>query len=333
MTLFLDSSDIKALASDDLCERAAWAAIRAESSGRSQLPPRIDVPSDNGFLRVMPAVLGPVMGLKVMTLAEGVGNRYLVLLYDAATGDLRGAFDADELTRLRTASFTATAAKLMVQDTPRTLAIIGSGFEADGHLRALCRLWPFESVNVFSPSAERREAFAARQTAELGVKVAAVETTTAAVGEADVVMLATKSRAPVLDGADLRLGAVVLSVGSTRPNLRELDATTMRRTGTLVVDDAAQVGAESGDIMAALRDGDLSPERLASVAAVSEHPELLRREEGRDLLTFKSVGTALQDLALAELLLEAAERDGRGRELGELAALKPFANNSVKVSG
>ena len=81
-----------------------------------------------------------------------------------------------------------------------------------------------------------------------------------------------------------------------------------------------------------MRAGDLSHERLASVAAVSKQPGLLRRESDRDLLTFKSVGTALQDLALADLLVQQAVRQGVGRELGELAALKPFADNSVKVS-
>jgi alanine dehydrogenase len=333
MTLFLDSGDIRSLAADDVCEQAAWAAVRAESSGRTRLPGRIDLPCENGFLRVMPAVLGPVMGLKVMSLAEGIGNRYLVLLFDAQSGELRGALDADELTRLRTAAFTATAARLMVgEGDPRNLGLIGSGFEAGGHLRALCRLWSFDSVSVFSPSRERREAFATRQTADLGVKVTAVESPDGAVREADLVMIATKSKTPVLDGAHIRHGAVVLSVGSTRPNLRELDAATMRRTGTMVVDDPAQVRAESGDIMSALRDGDVTEERLVSVARIADGPELLRREDGRDLLTFKSVGTALQDLALAELLVGAAEQNGVGRELGELAALKPFADNSVRVS-
>ncbi len=332
MTLFLDSHDIAELATDSICEKAAWAAVHAESSGRSRLPGRVDVPSGSGFLRIMPAVLGSLMGLKVMTLAEGVGNRYLVLLYEVASGELLAAFDAEELTRLRTASFTAMAAKLMVHEPPRALAVLGSGFEANGHLRALARAWDFESVTVFSPSAERRADFVARHARSLNDHVVAVDTPDAAVRDADVVMLATKSRTPVLDGAALKTGSVVLSVGSTRPNLRELDAATMRRTGTLVVDNTAQVTAESGDVMCGLRDGALSIDRLASVAAVCEHPELLLREGDRDLLTFKSVGTALQDLSLAELVLEVAVATGRGRELGELAALKPFADNSVKVS-
>jgi ornithine cyclodeaminase/alanine dehydrogenase len=332
VTLFLDSDDIRALATDSVCEQAAMTAVHAESSGRCRLPGRIDVPSGNGFLRVMPAVLDSVMGLKVMTLAEGIGNRYLVLLYAVGSGELLGAFDAEELTRLRTSAFTAAAAKLMVHEAPRTLALIGSGFEAEGHLRALSRLWDFTAVSVFSPSPERRAAFAARHAAESGKPVDAVETAERAVADADVVMLATKSRTAVLDGAAVKTGAVVLSVGSTRPNLRELDAATMRRTGTLVVDDTAQVTAESGDVMCGLRDGDLTIDRLVSVATLSEHPELLLREEGRDLVTFKSVGTALQDLALAQLVLTAAVAAGRGRDLGELAALKPFADNAVRVS-
>jgi alanine dehydrogenase len=332
MTLFLDSEDIRALASEALCERAAWAAIQAESSGRSKLAPRIDLASEYGFLRVMPAVLGSVMGLKVMTLAEGVGNRYLVLLHDAATGALRGAFDADELTRLRTAAFTVEAAKLMVTDPPRRMAVIGSGYEADGHLRALARIWQFESVAVFSPSTARRDAFVDKISRDLDIKITAQDSCRAALSDADVVMLATKSRTPVLDGADLRAGAVVLSIGSTRPNLRELDAGTMRRTGTLVVDDPAQVMTESGDVIAGLADGDVGQGEVVSVAAVAADRSLLRRTEQRDLLTFKSVGTALQDLALAELLLAEAEEQGRGRSLGELTALKPFADNSVRAS-
>jgi alanine dehydrogenase len=332
MTLFLDGEDIRALASEALCERAAWTAVTAESAGQSQLPPRIDVPSGHGFLRVMPAVLGSVMGLKVMTLAEGIGNRYLVLLYDSATGELRGAFDADELTRLRTSAFTVTAAKLMVTDEPRSLAVIGSGFEADAHLRALARVWTFESIQVFSSSPERRTAFSSRLSDDLGIKLTPADSCQAALAGADLVMLATKSRTPVLDGADVHAGAVVLSIGSTRPNLRELDAVTMRRTGTLVVDDQRQVTAESGDIISGLADEDLGAGQLASVAQVSRDPGLLCRTEHRDLLTFKSVGTALQDLALAQLLLGAAGEQGRGRPLGELAALKPFAENTVRVS-
>src|SRR5262245_42073600 len=82
-------------------------AFRREAADRTTLVPRADVSSGHGFIRVMPAVLDEVIGVKVMTLAEGVGTRYLTLLYDAKSGELLALFDADELTRQRTAATTA----------------------------------------------------------------------------------------------------------------------------------------------------------------------------------------------------------------------------------
>ncbi|MGY1812281.1 ornithine cyclodeaminase family protein [Blastococcus sp. SYSU D00820] len=333
MTLFLDGGDIRTLATDDVCRGAARFALEAETAGRTQLPPRIDVPSATGFIRTMPAVLDDVMGLKIMTLVRGVGNRYVVLLYSVASGELLGIFDADELTRLRTATYTAVAAELMVEAPPRRLAVVGSGFEAEGHLRALARMWSLDSVQVYSPSPERRAAFADRMSQELGLAVQPAAGVDDAVADAEVVVLATKATQPVLDGAALRRGTTVLSIGSTRPDLRELDRTTMLRSATVVVDDPTQVLAESGDIIAGCADGDLDPGRLVAVSRLARDPGLLRREPDRDLLTFKSVGTALQDLALARAVLDVARLGGHGRELGELVRLKAPANGAVLTGG
>jgi alanine dehydrogenase len=333
MTLFLDGADIRAVATDDVCRGAARFALEAETAGRTQLPPRIDVASATGFIRTMPAVLDDVMGLKIMTLVRGVGNRYVVLLYGVESGELLGIFDADELTRLRTATYTAVAAELMVDAPPRQLAVVGSGFEAEGHLRALARVWSLDSIRVFSPSPERRTAFASRMSEELGMAVEPAESVGEAVSQAEVVVLATKSTQPVLDGAALCAGATVLSIGSTRPDLRELDRTTMLRSATVVVDDPTQVLAESGDIIAGCAEGLLDPTRLVSVSALSRDRSALRREGDRDLLTFKSVGTALQDLALAREILPIARSRGLGRDLGELVRLKAPANGAVLTGG
>jgi len=333
VTIYFTGDDIRALATPEVCLAAAQASLDAEAAGRTALPPRIDLPSPAGFLRTMPAVLDDVMGLKVMTLVRGLGTRYLVLLYGTEDGALRAIFDADELTRLRTATYTAVAASLMVPAAPARLAVLGTGFEAEGHLRSLARTWPLTDVAVHSRSAERREAFAERLGAELDVRIDSVDTPDAAVADADVVLLATKSTEPVLDGSTLREGAVVLSIGSTRPDLRELDGVTLARSGTVLVDDPRQVCLESGDVIAGLENGDLDESRLVPVARAALDPSLLRREPGRDLLTFKSVGTALQDLALGRGVLAEAAGTGHGRELGDLANLKPFAGSvSARVA-
>lgn len=325
MTRFLTTEAITELATHELVMGAAVAAAQAETKGSSVAPPRLDVDLPRGFLRVMPGAVDEVMGLKVMTNVEGVGNRYLLLLYHQSDGELLALLDADEVTRLRTAATTVVAARILQPEPQIAIGLIGSGFEATGHVRALARIWPLERIAVHSPSPERRVAFAERMTAELEIDVRPVDTAAAACQAASTLVLATKSRSPVLDGADLPPGAVALSIGSTRPDLRELDRATLARTSVLLVDDARQVQLESGDVMDAIEHGALEQSQLVPIGAALAARSTPPLRDARDVLTFKSVGTAVQDLALASALYDAAVATGHGQELGELARLKPFA--------
>jgi ornithine cyclodeaminase/alanine dehydrogenase len=328
LSLYLSSEDVRVLATREVLMDAARAAVQAERDGAVVMPPRLDVDLPTGFLRVMPAAMGELMGVKVMTLVKGLGNRYLLLLYSQPTGDLIAVLDAAEVTRLRTAATTALAAEMLAPAGTTHLGLLGSGFEAESHLRLLSSVWPLEQVLVYSPTPERRLAFAARMSEELGVSVTAVERPEEAVGEAKVSVLATKATTPVVDGSAFPPGAVVLSIGSTRPDLRELDRNAFGRACALLVDDAQQVRRESGDVIDALGCGALTGDHIVSMAALDGDSGSLRADGARDLLAFKSVGTAVQDLALAGSVLSAAKAEGRGRELGELVSLKEFARPS-----
>lgn len=332
MTLFLSADDVQALATPELVMGAARAAVAAERDGHATIPPRLDVDLSQGFLRVMPGAVGEFMGLKVMTLVHGVGNRYLLLVYAQETGSLLALLDADEVTRLRTAGVTAVAANVLQPEPQESIALIGSGFEATTHLRTMARLWPLTQVTVFSPNPERREAFAARESSELGLSVRAASSSREALASSRTVVLATKATEPVIDGDDLQPGSVVLSIGSTRPDLRELDRATLARAALLIVDDPPSVMRESGDVIDALEHKVLTADRLLSIGAAAASPRTQQRSDGRDLGVFKSVGTAIQDLALAGELIAAARGAGLGRELGELTRLKR-APAPVKVSG
>jgi alanine dehydrogenase len=320
MTRYFSSHDIIELATAPVALLAARTAINVESAGLTVVPPRLDTNHAGGFLRVMPAVFGDWMGVKVMTLAKGTGNRYLVLLYARVSGELMGVFDAHELTRLRTAATTALAGGLMVATPPSRIGVIGTGFEASMHLVMLTEAWGITQVIVYGRDGRRRNEFAARMSKQLGIDVEPAVDRAAVCRNQQVVVLATKSHEPVVDGHDFDPGTCVLSIGSTRPDLRELDSVTMARASSLVVDDALQVPLESGDIAAALRDGDLAHEQIISMASLCGGATCRPFDSQRDLLVFKSVGTAIQDLALASAVFEAGQ--GRGRDLGELAELK-----------
>src|SRR6185312_5935255 len=127
------------------------------------------------------------------------------------------------------------------------------------------------------------QAFAARMSEELGVSVVAVDRPEEAVADAKVSVLATKATTPVVDGGAFPAGAVVLSIGSTRPDLRELDRSALGRAGALLVDDARQVRLECGDVIDALGCGALAGEQIVSMADLDGDLGRLRRDGTRDL--------------------------------------------------
>lgn len=331
MTLLLTRDDVVELLTDQAAVDAVRGCFEAEAKGDTRLPVRLDTPSPTGFIRVMPSVLDHVMGAKIMTLVEGRGTRYLVMLYGTDDGDLLALIDADELTRLRTAATTALAAEQLVPEPPRELGVLGTGFEARGHLRMLARRWGLRRAVAYSRSAANRAGFARQMHAELGLQVEPATSVEAVLDACATVLLATKSKAPVLEGGALRPGAVVLSIGSTRPDLRELDRATLRRSRVLLVDAVEQVLSECGDVIDAVEHGAIPTSRIVPLAEVcaGRRPDPPTSgaggEDGRDLLTFKSVGTALQDLALARVVYERALATGRGRDLGVVTRLKEFS--------
>jgi alanine dehydrogenase len=332
VTLCFDAESLEGHVSNQDGLDAMHECFAAEAGGKTRLPHRIDTPSGHGFLRVMPAVFDDVMGLKIMTLVEGVGNRYMVLLYQCDTGALLAMFDADELTRIRTAATTALAGVKMCAAPPETMGLIGTGFEAVGHLRMMAHVWPLRTVHAYSPNAERRERFAAQMSAELKIDVKAVGTSREAVNGMPVVVLATKTKVPVVDGNDFAPGAVVLSIGSTRLDLRELDDRSLQRAAVLVVDDTEAVLAESADIAVNLKNGNLSREHLLPLSALVDGKPLPEPTIARDLLVLKTVGTALQDLAMARAVYRNPEMRARANDIGEPLTLKGFANKKVTLT-
>jgi alanine dehydrogenase len=332
VTLFFDGDLLEHQVSHELALRAMAVCFDAEADGKTALPPRIDTPTGRGFIRVMPAVLDDVMGLKVMTLVEKLGTRYLVLLYEVATGALLALFDADELTRLRTAAVTALAGQAMLATPPATLGLIGTGFEAVGHLRMCAHIWPLRQVAVFSPHPERRRRFAAELSRELQIDVVAVDSASAALRNQSVVVLATKSVQPVIDAADLAAGAVVLSIGSTRLDFRELDRASLGRASIVVADDPQMIRLESADIAESIAAGVLDPDLIVALSAYRRGARPATTAARGDVAIFKSVGTALQDLALARLLYHDEPTRRGAQPLDELTRLKPFAAKAFETA-
>jgi ornithine cyclodeaminase/alanine dehydrogenase-like protein (mu-crystallin family) len=172
--------------------------------------------------------------------------------------------------------------------------LLGSGVQAEAHLQALSQVRRFEEVRVWSRTPAHTERFAERH----GAKVMAPE---AAVRGADVIVTATNAAQPFLAGEWLKPGAHVNAVGSPRPNWRELDDAAM--ANTLVVDSREAVLKESGDVI--LSKATIYAEAGEIFAGVKEAPAGVTT-------VFKSVGLAIEDIAAAKLVYDAASQPVTG---------------------
>ena len=297
--LVLDEAAVQKL----LCMRAlipAMAdALSALSQGRAVLPVRTMVPvaEHGGFLGSMPAYAGAQLGAKLVTFFpnnQAIPTHHaLVVLFRPESGEPLVAMDGRLITEMRTGAVSAVATQRLSRADSTVLAILGSGVQAQSHLEALRLVRDFRDVRVWSP--RNADAFARRH----GVQLA--QSAEEAVRGADVVVVATTSRTPVLKGEWLSAGSHINAVGAARPDWRELDDQVLRQA-KLYVESREAATSESGDVIAA---GAVFGE-LGEVIAGTRPG---RQSEG-EITLFKSVGVAVEDVASAALVYRAASDAG-----------------------
>ncbi|MUL79011.1 ornithine cyclodeaminase family protein [Mycolicibacterium sp. CBMA 226] len=317
MTLVLDDETIR-----DVFEwSAAIKALRDAYSGDvagSRYPERTMARGNQSWLRSLTGVSADagVMGAKLIAVSlKAQAASYLIPLFDEQTAELVALLDGQSVTGFRTAATSALAADLLAPEGPLELAVIGSGFEAKNHVRALAAARPLSSVRVWSPRAESRARFIA-ELADLGLTITAADNAGDAVVSANVTLCAARSRdeTPVLHGAWLTPGSTVISIGSTLPEQREVDSDVWARADLVVADMVAEVLHDTGDALAAIADGvEIASKTVALADVVSG--AISGRRHHSDIVVYKSVGSAVQDIAIASMSLRLARARGLGAEL------------------
>jgi len=228
---------------------------------------------------------------------QGAGVRYVVLLYRLEDGELLALLDGQIITDLRTGAASGVIARRVPVPGPVSIGVIGSGNQARTQLESLASVYRVTSAAVYSPTAANRENFAREMSAKLGILVEAVDTPEAAARGRAVVAAASSARdkEPVLRGEWLAQCRLLCAVGNTRPQFAEADVQCFRDAGLVVVDSLHAI-EEAGDLRRAVESGALPEAKRATLAQVVTGAVAVPRQ---GLIAFKSVGTALQDLALA----------------------------------
>jgi alanine dehydrogenase len=296
-----------------------------EAAGKTFISPRMTSMFEGGWMRMMFAAdyASGYAATKAFHMINGVGVRYVISLYRLADGELLSVLDGRLITDLRTGAASGVVARKVKIDGPVSVGLVGAGHQSRMQLESLASVYRLESATVFSPTVENRERFARQMSSKLGLKVRAADSAEAAIRERSVAVAATSSQSadPVLKGEWLGGCRLLCAVGSTRLQSVEVDERSFGDAAKVVI-DTKRAEEEAGDLQQAVKNGAVSPEKQVTLAQVAAGATL----PSTGLVTFKSVGTALQDLALAVRFYEHL----RGRK--ELPAAPDIASLKKPVS-
>jgi len=315
MALILREEHVTELLDMNTAIAAVEEVLRDQAEGQATNRPRYRVAMPASQLHVMAAGdkrLG-VTGLKAYT-ASRKGARFLVLLYDAESGDMLAMIEADRLGQMRTGAASGVATKYMARADAGTVGIYGTGWQAESQLMAVCAVRQIKSIKAYGRNAERREAFARKMTSLLRIAVTPAESPEDAARGQSIVITATSAREPALKGEWIEPGTHLNVVGSNFLSKAEVDVETIKRASIIAVDSIEQSRIEAGDLMPAIERGVINWESVTELGRV-----VAGRDPGRssdhDITLFKSNGIALEDISTALRVYKLAREQGVGEEI------------------
>ena len=319
-TIFINDENVGRLANwSDVI--TALTEAYAQPVTATMVPPRTMARGEGFWLRSLCAVSPSKEYMGCKLIAASPKNKkasYLISLFDQETMRLAALIDGNRITDIRTAASSAVAVNALAAQDKLDIAIIGSGAVARGHLHALNATGRVQRVRVFSPTQANREKFAETFQNLYDLDILAVASAEEAVAGANVVICASRSKdeSPVFNAAWLEPGMTIVSVSSTLPDQRELDVETMQRATLIVADMPEEVLHETGDALAVQAIGDDISSKTVSLGDVVAN-NITARKTPEDILIYKSVGSALQDIVTAEMLLRNAKLESLFQDMPE----------------
>ena len=297
------------------------AALRERFAGGCEVPPRhvheiispigeagMDAAGRRITSLIMPAwTAGRYYGVKIVNIAPGNAKRGLpglhgtYLLFDGRTGVPLAQIDGDEITARRTAAASALAASYMARTDAEHLLIVGAGRVASLLAPAYQTVRPLKRVTVWSRRHSQAQELAS-QLKQAGFEASATDQLADACAQADMVSCATLSTEALVRGAWLSPGSHLDLIGSFTPAMREADDACFENARLFV--DTEEALSKSGDLLIPIQHGALRSDDVRGTLTTLSKGVATGRKNASERTVFKSVGTALEDLAAAALVYE-----------------------------
>ncbi|MCD6143797.1 hypothetical protein [Thermococcus sp.] len=313
--LLLSRKDLeKILPMRDVIE-AVEQAFRELYYKKAKVPLRtiIEIEKHNGFLLYMPSYLedSNALAIKVVSLYPENPKKGLpsvlasVLVNDPKTGEPLALMEGTYITAMRTGAASGVATKYLARKDAKIVGIIGAGVQARTQLWAVSEVRDIEKALVYDVNKERAKVFAEEMAKKIGVEINVSLTAQEVAENADVLVVATTAKEPVIKGEWVKEGTHINSIGWVGKDARELDSETVRKS-KLVVDSREGVLNESGDILIPIKEGVIDETHI--YAELNEIVTGIKkgRENDNEITLFKSVGLAIEDAITAKLAYETA---------------------------
>lgn len=308
MTTYLTADEIEGLLQIEETLEAVELAHRALAAGSVVMPLRThtEVPGSNAVLEVITAAMPGVLGLKAVSVfpdnpANGLPRlASVIVLMNIEDGSCEAVLEADTITARRTAAVSAVATKYLARADARVLGLLGAGVQARAHLDAMRLVRDIRRVLVWTRSERTLETFL-EYADHAGIAAEARASAEEVVRGAEILCTVTSAPTPLVEWSWLSAGVHINVVG----DYREVDSRTLA-AATLVLDSRAAVLAECPIVAAALADGLITLEQLDLELGDIVSGSAVGRRSDSDMTLFRSVGLAIQDLAVAQRILQLA---------------------------
>lgn len=321
MVLILKKDRLRKLLSIDEAIEAVTEALNEIAREKAIQPPRpyLEIPGQGGFLLNIGYLkeLGAVGAKIASSFPANIDKSLptvssLIILMDPNSGVPLAVMDGGFITFLKTGAVGGVAVKLLSRRDSENVTLIGAGEQAKAQLIAINSVRSIKKVLVLSRRRERALKFAQEMASTLGLDISVEESHSDAIKNADIIVTATTSTTPVINGEFVPEGAHINGIGSFTPDAAEIDIRSIEKAGRVYVDNYEALNV--GDIRFAIDAGVIKPTEVYHLADV-----LMGRIQGRryynDLTVFKSVGGAAYDVAVAWRVYLLAKEKGEGIEL------------------
>ncbi len=310
--LVLSDQDIAKLLTMREAIEAVEGAFAQLRRGRVVMPARstIMLPRYNGSISFMPSYLdeSKAQATKIISIYPDNPKKGLpttaawIIVNDPETGHVKAFMDGTYLTGVRTGAVSGVAAKYLAPKDARIAAVFGAGVQARNQAWAAATVRKLDEIRVYDPIKPAVDRFVVEMGERLGVPIVKAASGEEACRGADIVLTATTSKTPVVKREWLGDKVHISAIGAFYPDWRELE-TSVVVDAKVVIDEWEAIKLESGDILIPIQEGAITERHVYAELGELVTGEKQGRTPEDGLTVFKSVGIAIQDSSVANLVL------------------------------